>query len=720
MAEERFEGELVGFTYAAEDGSFAVARVRGPDRREAIVVGPLGHIIEGQHLAVTGRWAAHPQFGRQFKADKVLVEDPRTLRGLERYLSSGAVKGLGPEFARRLVDHFKLDTLRVIEESPERLSEVAGIGKKRIEQIVAHWEKDQAGREVMATLRGYGVGQALANRIVERFGRKAMGILTKEPYRLAAEIKGVGFRTADRIARENGISMDDPARAEAALIYLLNEAEGEGHTFLPLRELLLRATKLEIPAERAQEALVAQRRQGRLVVHEIGGPGDQPVYTPELERAESNVAMRLREVLEAGRSVTVDPGPAEKAVGLVLNEDQRRAITLAFTAGVTVITGGPGTGKTTLVKVLLRAAQLRNETWVLAAPTGRAARRLAESTGAEARTLHRTLEYNPRNRLFTRDARNPLEAQGVLIDEASMVDIHLMEALLAAIPDGCRLICVGDADQLPSVGPGRVLAELVSCGEVPVATLAQVYRQAAESGIVRNAWRINRGELPQSGEKEPPVPGREPDFFILPREVAQAAQDTLVKIVTERLPKNGFDPMADVQVLTPMHSGLLGTEALNERLQKALNPDGAPFTGGSRPLRVGDRVIQVRNDYDAEVMNGEVGRITALEERGVVVDFEGKVVTLTGEATRDLELAYAISIHKSQGSEYPAVVVALSRAHRMMLRRNLLYTAITRARRFCCVVGEAEAIATAVATQGGADRFTRLADRLLAGARDAR
>jgi exodeoxyribonuclease V alpha subunit len=713
--DERIEGELAGFQYRTDDGAFAVARIR-TEEGEVVAVGPVGHVSEGQHVGLSGRWSSHPQYGRRFKVETVLIDDPRTLRGLERYLGSGAVQGLGKEFARRVVARFGLETLDVIENQPQRLLEVEGIGKKRLEGIIEHWEQDRVHRSVHAALRGHGIGQALSNRIVDRYGKGAMGIITRQPYRLAAEIRGVGFRTADTIARANGVPLDDPERAEAALVHLLREAESDGHCFVPQGELLGRALRLDVPRDAALTGLDRLVLQGNAVRRDAAFADDRPVYQPELDVAERFVAERLRALLAARASddaSRLDTTPDEQRAGLTLNGDQRRAVRTALSAGVTVVTGGPGTGKTTTVRVLLAAAGRRKEAWVLAAPTGRAARRLAETTERDGKTLHRLLEFNPRTSDFARGPDKPLDADGVLVDEASMVDIRLMAALVGAVPDGTRLVLVGDADQLPSVGAGRVLGDLIASGEVPVATLTEVYRQAADSGIVRNAWRVNQGEVPVSGEKEPRE-GVPPDFFCVDRERGEAARDTLLAIVAERLPKLGFDPLTDVQVLTPMHNGVLGTVALNEALQARLNPSGDELVRGNRRFRVGDRIIQVRNDYDLDVFNGDTGRIVARGAGGLVVDFDGRSVALSGEQLDAIEPAWAISIHKSQGSEYPAVVVALHRSHRIMLRRNLLYTAMTRARRFCCVIGDGWALRTAVQTAGGVERWTRLTERLAA------
>lgn len=712
---EKIEGELTGFSYRTDDGGFAVARIRTAEG-EAIAVGPLGHVGEGQHVALSGRWSTHSQYGRRFRVESVMVDDPRTLRGLERYLGSGAVKGLGKEFARRVVAEFGLQTLDVIENEPEKLLSVEGIGKKRLEKIVEHWENDRLHREVHATLRGHGVGQALSNRIVDRYGSGAMGVITRQPYRLAAEVRGVGFRTADAIAQAQGIPRDHPDRAEAALEHLLREAESDGHCFVPEGELLARALRLDVPRDPALMALDRLILQARAVRHDAADAAERPVYHPDLERAEAFVADRLRALLAAradDSAHALDTTIDEKKVGLELNADQRTAVRRALSHGVTVITGGPGTGKTTTVKVLLASAGRRHESWVLAAPTGRAARRLAETTGRDGKTLHRLLEYTPRTSDFTRGPDNPLDADAVLVDEASMIDIRLMSALLGAIPDGTRLVLVGDADQLPSVGAGRVLGDLIRSGEVPVATLSEVYRQAADSGIVRNAWRVNQGEVPVSGQREPDRrPGTAPDFFVIERDDPIAAQRTVLEVVGNRVKRLGFDPLTDVQVLTPMHNGPLGTVALNERLQATLNPEGDSLKRGNKLFRAGDRVIQVKNDYDNDIFNGDTGTIVAAGSAGLIVDFDGRQIGLTGESLDVVEPAWAISIHKSQGSEYRAVVVVLHRAHRIMLRRNLLYTAMTRAREFCCIVGDRWAIQTAVQTAGGVSRWTRLADRL--------
>jgi exodeoxyribonuclease V alpha subunit len=701
---DHLEGEVVGFTYRATDGSFAVARVVSREG-ENTAVGAIGHLHEGQRLVAEGQWVVDARFGRQFKVERFLVEDPRTLRGLEKYLAS-ALPGVGEELAHRMVAHFGLDTLLVLQKQPERLGEVPGIGPKTAERIAASWEQDASGRELLIMLRGFDVAPAVCRRVMERFGKDALAIVTRTPYRLT-EVRGIGFRTADAIARRNGVAREDPERLAAAVTFLLEAAEDDGSCFLPEGVLVERLHGLDVDLDTAAAAV--DRLAGFGKVTRLGATleADRPVYRPAMAHMEAAVARLVRGRV-GGAPAAMDLSDAESAVRLELSEGQRAAVRLALGHGVSVITGGPGTGKTTLIRVLAAAARLRGETWLCAAPTGRAARRLTEAAGQEAKTLHRLLEFSMQEMDFRRNSSNPLEADAVLVDEASMVDIRLMEALLTALPQKARLVLVGDHDQLPSVGPGKVLADLLRSGVVPVARLTEVYRQAEDSGIVRNAWKINRGEPPVSAEREP---GRR-DFFLLDREDAVDAQQLLLQVVAERMPANGFDPRRDVQVLTPMHAGPLGTVALNDLLQARLNPTGPELRTGKRTWRLGDRVLQTRNDYENDVFNGDVGTIVEVTPAALAVDFDGRLVTVGVDTVDNLELAYAISIHKSQGSEYPAVIIALHHSHFVMLRRNLLYTAVTRARRFACVVGSRRAVTTAVGRVGGDERWTGLAERL--------
>ncbi len=709
MYSDRLEGEVTGFSFKSGDGGFAVGKVRIQSGAEVVAVGQIAHLFEGQRVVASGQWVNDARFGRQFKIESFLVEEPRTLRGLEKYLSA-AIEGVGPELARRIVETFGLDALDVLENHPDRLTEVPGVGEKTREKIVAAWAQDAAGRELEVTLRGFGLGPAVCRRIAVKFGKDALNVVTRHPYRLV-EVKGVGFRTADQVARANGIARDDPARVQAAVTFCLEEAEEEGSCYLPERVLLDRLVRLDVPEDAARAELDRMAGFGRVVRHGAQLEEHRPVLRPETERLEARVAGAIRDRLaDVPAARWADVTRAEAACGLELHPAQRAAVELALGSGVSVITGGPGTGKTTILKVLLAAGRQRSEKWLCAAPTGRAARRLTESSGQEAKTLHRLLEYSMQDMDFTRNASKPLEADGVLVDESSMLDLKLMGALLDALPPRCRLVLVGDVDQLPSVGAGQVLRDCIESGAMPVARLTEVYRQARDSGIVRNAHRINHGEVPVSGEKDPEGVTR--DFFVLNREDAGDCQKLLLQVVQERLPRLGFDPKRDVQVLTPMHAGILGTTALNERLQATLNPEGPSITRGNRTFRVGDRVLQTRNDYDNDIFNGDVGRVLTAEAGALTVDFDGREVTLVGDAVDAIELAYAISIHKSQGSEYPAVIVAVHHGHFVMLRRNLLYTALTRARRFACIIGSARALRTAAGRAGGDERYTRLAERL--------
>ncbi|MDP2313191.1 MAG: ATP-dependent RecD-like DNA helicase [Pseudomonadota bacterium] len=709
MYADRLEGEVTGFSFKSGDGAFAVGKVKVQTGAEVTVVGPIAHLYEGQRLVANGQWVNDGRFGRQFKIETFLVEEPRTLRGLERYLAA-AIEGVGPEIARRIVETFGLDSLSVLEGQQERLSEVPGVGEKTREKIVAGWARDAAGRELEVTLRGFGMGPALCRRIADKFGKDALAVVTRTPYRLV-DIKGVGFRTADQIARANGIKEDDPSRVQAAVLFCLGEAEDGGSCYLPEGVLLAQLVKLDVPESVARTELDRMAGFGRVARHSAPLEDQRAIFKPETQKLEAKVARSLTDRLkDVPPARAVDVSRAEVACKLELHPAQRAAVELSLASGVSIITGGPGTGKTTILKVLLAAGRQRDEKWLCAAPTGRAARRLSESSGQEAKTLHRLLEYSMQDMDFTRNSSKLLEADGVLVDESSMLDLKLMAALLDALPAKCRLVLVGDVDQLPSVGAGQILKDCIDSGTIPVARLTEVYRQANDSGIVRNAHRINSGRVPESGEKDPDGPVR--DFFVLTREDATDAQNLLLQVIQERLPRLGFDPRKDVQVLTPMHGGILGTTALNERLQAALNPDGAALVRGNRTYRVGDRVLQTRNDYDNDIFNGDVGTILAVEPGSLTVDFDGREVTLLAESIDAVELAYAISIHKSQGSEYPAVIVALHNSHFVMLRRNLLYTALTRARRFACLVASPRALRTAVGRCGGDERYTKLAERL--------
>lgn len=707
MYADRLEGEVVAEIFRAADGGWAVLRVRAADGQEHACVGMVGHLHVGQRLSATGAWSTDPRHGPRFKVDSVLVDDPRTLGGLERYLAA-TVEGLGEELARRVVHRFGLDTLAVLDEHPERLLEVTGIGARLQDRIAASWSATRLHRDVEIALRGHGVPPSAVRRVLERFGRDAPSVVAREPYRLV-EVRGIGFRTADAVARAQGIEASAPARVDAAIGYCLSEAAGQGSCYLPAGILHRRLEALEIPAPAASEGIDRQVAAGALVRHPAPLEADAPVFTAEMEAAEAAVARALR--ARVGRfPAKVDVEEAARAVRLALNPEQEAAIRMACAHSVAIVTGGPGTGKTTIVRALVAAVSARGERWRLASPTGRAARRLQSAAGIPATTLHRLLEMDPRTGEFQRGPAHPLDGDGLLVDEASMLDLPLLRAVLDAMPAGMRLVLVGDVDQLPSVGPGQVLRDLIDAGTLPVTRLGVVYRQAEDSSIVRNAHRVNRGELPVSSERDGEV---RRDYFHVEREDAAEAQATIRQVVCQRLPALGFDPVRDVQVLTPMHAGPLGTIALNEVLQSALHSgeSDAPRAGPGG-FRVGDRVIFSKNDAALDVSNGDVGRVVDLAAAGAEVEVEGRRVRVEGAALEQLDLAYAISVHKSQGSEYPAVVLALHPSHFVLLRRNLVYTAITRARKFCCIVGPTRALRLALGRAGGEQRYTLLARRL--------
>lgn len=720
------EGRLSRVVWSADDGGYAVVRVK-TRQGEVTAVGMLGLLADEAEpdtfLALEGTWEDHQVHGKQFRSTGFLQGLPRTLEGLELYLSQAGIPGVGRATAQKIVEHFGVSALQVITETPEKLHEIQGLGKKKIEAITDRWSTDAEGAALTVRLRGLGLAPRVVQRIRERYGEKAAAVVSRSPYQLAEEIPGVGFRTADAIAREQGLPADDPARVRAAAVHALERAENDGSCFLP-REALNRAVaELGVPTDGLDAALDTASLDRRVIIEPAGEGSDDPftlppphpedrVWKPGLWHGEDGVAANL--AIRAADGAQVEPGVreeiarAERFENVQLGEEQRQAVERALGGGVVVVTGGPGTGKTTLLRVLLRVVRERGETWRLASPTGRAARRLEEATKQEASTLHRLLEFRPGEGGFQRGPDSPLEGEGLVIDEVSMVDLPLMAAVLGALPASrFPLVLVGDADQLPSVGPGQVLRDVIASGVVPVARLTRVYRQGRDSGILEAASAILAGQVPQSGEHA----GFD-DCFLLDRGDAQRAVDTVLAVVADRLPANGHDPLVDVQVLTPTRRGALGTQGLNEVLQQRLNPHGREIKRGNRAFRVGDRVICTRNRYDVEVFNGDTGRVVDADKTGLVVDFDGRRVDWVWEELGSLELAYAITVHKSQGSEYPAVVLVLHPSHGIMLRRNLFYTAVTRAKKFLCVVGAQRAWGRAVGFAGGDERHTRLAERL--------
>jgi exodeoxyribonuclease V alpha subunit len=721
------EAVLERLTYVNEETGYTVARVATSRSGDDLltVVGALLGAQPGETLRLSGRWSSHPRFGRQFEVDSYTTVLPATIQGIQRYLGSGLVKGIGPVFAERIVTHFGLDTLRVIEEEPDRLIEVPGLGPKRTAKITAAWEEQKAIKEVMVFLQGVGVSTSLAVRIYKQYGDASISTVRNEPYRLAADVWGIGFKTADTIAQAVGIPHDSPERVKAGLRYTLSEATDSGHCYLPQPQLVADAVKiLNVPADLVAsclDALVAAEG----VVRETLPDGDEPVeavYLVPFHRAETSLAGSVLRLLRerADRMPhfrDVDWARAlawlRGRIGTDLAPEQEQAVRLALTSKVAVLTGGPGCGKSFTVRSIVALAAAKKAKITLVAPTGRAAKRLAELTGHEAATVHRLLQLRPAgDATFDRD--NPLDVDLLVVDEASMLDLILANKLVKAVPPGAHVLLVGDVDQLPSVGAGEVLRDLLAAEAVPRVRLTRVFRQAAESGVVGNAHRINAGR--------PPVTTGLTDFFLFPCDDSEAAAALTVDVACTRVPRRfGLDPRRDIQVLAPMHRGPAGAGALNTLLQQRLTPghEGQPERrAGGRVFRIGDKVTQIRNNYDkgqAGVFNGTLGVVTALsvEDQSLTIRTdEDEDIGYDFDELDELAHAYAMTIHRSQGSEYPAVVIPLTTSAWMMLQRNLLYTAVTRAKKLVVLVGSRRALAAAVRTVGAGRRHTALAHRL--------
>ena len=729
----RVAGTVERVTFHSEETGFCVLRVNAARRREPVtVVGTAVTVGPGEFVEATGVWVNDRSYGLQFRAEHLRVVPPSTLEGIEKYLGSGMIRGIGPHFAAQLVRAFGAEVFEVIENEPDRLRELPGIGPKRQSQVIAAWAEQKAVREIMVFLQSHGVGSARAVRIYRLYGDQAVDRVRENPYRLALDVRGIGFRTADAIAQSLGFDPDSIPRARAGIRHVLQELAAEGHC-AGERGALVEATAelLEVETQVVEGALARELADDELV--DETRDGDSWVYLPVLHRSERGAAGHLARLLAGGGLPWGDIDPekaipwAEQRVGFELSGSQREAVVCAIRERVAVITGGPGVGKTTIVNAVLTIVRAKGVRARLCAPTGRAAKRLAESTGLEASTIHRLLEFDPATGGFRHGLDHPLDTDLVVVDEVSMVDVILANQLFRAIPDHAALLLVGDVDQLPSVGPGSVLAEIIGSERVPTVRLTEIFRQAESSRIVVNAHRINRGESPEyprpparsegSGSGAENRANAEPsDFYVIPVRDAEEARDRLLQVVTERIPRRfGFDPMAELQVLTPGRRGGLGAAALNAELQSRLNPGSAAGVNryGTTFAR-GDKVLQTVNDYQKEVFNGDIGRITAvdLEEQTLTVDFDGRPVPYAFSELDELSLAYAITVHKSQGSEFPAVVMPLTTQHYMLLQRNLVYTGVTRGKRLVVLVAEPRALAIAVRRFESVQRRSRLADRL--------
>ena len=724
----RIQGILDRITFQNQETGYTVARIvnQSKEKESITVVGFMSGVPVGSTLSFTGNWIRDSRYGKQFKLQNYEIVRPNTLNGIERYLGSGLIKGIGPGYAGRIVSRFGLKTLDILERDPDRLNEIPGLGRSRVERIKKAWQEQKEIHRIMVFLQGHGISATYAVKIYKTYGSKSLTVVKNNPYQMTEDIWGVGFRTADSIALSLGVPENDPRRARAGLLFALDESAGEGHCFLPRDKLLQQAAYLLKLTGRSEDVQgqdilysniehIEEQIQGLLAADKIAVDGENIALAP-IYYAEKGAAAKLLE-LSSGKPYhaisNVDGALnwASSRLQLDLAPEQAEAIKMGLSSKVSVITGGPGTGKSTILKALLLILSQKGIVVKLAAPTGRAAKRLAEACGREAKTIHRLLEYDAALRSFKRNRDNPLEADIVIIDESSMMDITLANSLFKAIAKDAALVLVGDVDQLPSVGPGNVLKDIIESGRITVTRLQTVFRQGPGSLISLNAARINRGEflelLPEyEGEK---------DFYCIFRDEPEEIEKEIISLCSGRLHNRyEFDPVRDIQLLCPMRKGIIGTEHLNSRLQETLNPAGIPREGRQHRLYVGDKIMQIRNNYDKEVFNGDLGIVFSIDsdEENVEVDFEGRKVLYETADLNEIVLAYAITVHKSQGSEFPCVIIPLHTTHYPLLQRNLIYTAVTRGKNLVILVGSKKAINIAIHNNRVLQRYTMLNERL--------
>ena len=719
-------GQIERITFTNEENGFTIAKVKVQGKRDLVtVVGNLMAPMPGEIIDMQGEWAHHAKYGPQFKVVHFKTKVPATVFGIQKYLGSGLIKGLGPVMAGRIVDRFGENTLDIIENQIDRLAEVKGIAEKSIAKIATAWEAQKDIRDVMIFLQSHGVSSAYASKIFKRYGDRSIAVVKQNPYRLATDIFGIGFLKADSIAKELGFSNDSEVRVEAGIVYTLHQLAEDGHVYFPYEPLVQRCREiLGVGEQPVVRAIGSLSKTKQIIVEDIN-EGDanyrqnnKAVYLTRFHQCETGIANRLKVLLSSPKAIRkVDSARAIQWVQQQLSfqpaEKQKDAIRFALENKVMIITGGPGTGKTTIVKAILKIFSQMKINILLAAPTGRAAKRMSEMTGHEAKTIHRLLEYSIHKHGFQRNEKNPLECDLLIIDETSMIDTILMHHLLKAIPATSTCIFVGDVNQLPSVGPGNVLNDMIACGSLAVVELNEIFRQARTSRIVVNAHKINEGRLPAFNQSDLFDPNN--DFYFIEQDDAQKVLEIILELVRRRIPQRfGFDALDDIQVLTPMHKGLVGAANLNEQLQSVLNPGNGGVSRGDHTLRVNDKVMQIRNNYDKAVFNGDIGRITAIrpEERQVTASFDNRAVVYDFSELDEMVLAYAVSVHKSQGSEYPVVILPILTQHYILLQRNLIYTAVTRGRNLVVMVGSRRALAIGVNNNETQQRFTRLSYRL--------
>lgn len=718
------QGQIEQIIYNNEENGYTIVKLRISDRKDPItVVGTLITPTPGEILKMKGYWTNHPKYGEQFRITDYETVTPATIHGIEKYLGSGLVKGIGPVMAKRIVEKFGRDTLEIIESDLHKLAEVDGISFGRIEMIKKAWEEQKEIRDVMLFLQAHDVSSGYATKIFRQYGKNSIEVVKDNPYRLASDIFGIGFITADRIAEKLGIGKDSLQRVEAGILYVLNQLSEDGHVYYPYEPLLRKCIEiLKVEKDIVVKAFGSITLDNRVVIEDLNEnmadfkENNKAVYLAKYHLCETYIADRLKTLANAPTSIkNIDTAKAVKWVqdqlSIILAEKQTEAIKYAIENKIMVITGGPGTGKTTIIHAILKIFFRQGINTLLAAPTGRAAKRMTEATSYEAKTIHRMLKYSIKYDGFEKNEHNPLKCDLLIIDEASMIDTILMYHLLRAVPLRATLILVGDVNQLPSVGAGNILKDIINSGAVPVVELSEIFRQAKESLIVVNAHMINNGLMPMfKGSRE-----RLEDFYFIEKEDPEDVLKTILELTSERIPRRfGFDPLDDIQVLTPMHRGVVGTGNLNMALQKVLNPVQTAITRGNRSFRIHDKVMQIKNNYDKEIFNGDIGRITGIdmEKHEVVVSFDGRSVIYDYADFDEIVLAYAVSVHKAQGSEFPAVVIPVLTQHYILLQRNLIYTGVTRGKKLVVIVGTKKALAIGVHNDKTRKRYTYLKYRL--------
>ncbi len=721
----QIKGHIERVTFSSDENGFSVCKLKVKGEPDLVtIVGNMVNPVPGEFVELSGKWTLHAKFGNQFQVQTYTTLVPATQSGIQKYLGSGLIKGIGPVMAQRIVHHFGIKSLDIIEKNSERLSEVDGIGEKRIQSIKAAWDEQKEVRSVMVFLQSHGVSTAYAARIFKTYGQDSIHMVKENPYRLARDIFGIGFKTADTIAEKLGMEKHSPERIKAGIEFVLHELSNDGHVCYPKDDLCKKTmTLLEVEKELILKAISDSSKEGRVVLETIKenplvqekAEQNQMVFLKKFYVCETGIADNLKRLKDSMKSIRpIDSDKAiewvKKQIKITFSINQEEAVKRSLNEKILIITGGPGTGKTTIINAIIRILKTAGAKILLAAPTGRAAKRMSEATYERAETIHRMLDYSMKEAGFRKNNKNPLKCDALIIDEASMIDTVLMHHLLKAVPKGATLILVGDVNQLPSVGPGSVLNDLIQSNIFYVSTLDTIFRQAKKSLIIVNAHRINKGMFPVVADDN-----KDSNFYFIQRETPEEVLNTIIDLVQKRIPGTfGFDPVNDIQVLTPMHNGIAGASNLNQELQKILNPNTVSIQRGTREFKISDKIMQIRNNYDKHTYNGDIGRILDINfaDQEVLFSFDGRQVAYDFSSLDEIVHAYAISIHKSQGSEYPAVIIPVVTQHYILLQRNLIYTAVTRGKKLVVLVGTKKALAMAINTVKSSRRHTRLCHRI--------